>query len=108
MLEQQERARGSGHRSVAARSMGETPMAREGRRSPRSSVARGVTMAQARISAPALSRRQALWHLGGGLGGIALSAMLGRDRLLAAPVPGVLTRGNIGTGAAAAGPTAPA
>src|SRR3954470_11541558 len=39
------------------------------------------------------SRREALWRLGGGLGGIALGAMLGRDGLLsAAPVPGVLSR----------------
>src|SRR5687767_6410940 len=39
------------------------------------------------------SRREALWRLGGGLGGIALGAMLGRDGLLsAAPVPGALTR----------------
>lgn len=32
-----------------------------------------------------VSRRQVLWHLGGGLGGIALSAMLAREGLLAAP-----------------------
>ncbi|HEX8910876.1 MAG TPA: DUF1501 domain-containing protein [Humisphaera sp.] len=43
------------------------------------------------------SRRQALWSLGGGLGGIALASMLRRDQLLAgatptAGVPGVLTR----------------
>ncbi len=30
-------------------------------------------------------RRQFLWHFGGGLGGIALAGLLGRDRLLAAP-----------------------
>src|SRR6201997_4082317 len=29
-------------------------------------------------------RRQFLWHLGGGLGGIALASLLDRDRLLAA------------------------
>src|SRR4051812_34731758 len=39
-----------------------------------------------------LSRRQALWQLGGGLGGIALSSMLGRDELLAGSVPGVLAK----------------
>jgi hypothetical protein len=38
------------------------------------------------------SRREALWKLGGGLGGIALSSMLGHDQILAAPVPGVLSR----------------
>ncbi len=32
----------------------------------------------------ASSRRDFLWHVGGGLGGIALSNLLGRDRLLAA------------------------
>ncbi|HSQ56026.1 MAG TPA: hypothetical protein VLM40_09785 [Gemmata sp.] len=30
-----------------------------------------------------LSRRDLLWHSGGGLGGIALAAMLGAERLLA-------------------------
>src|SRR5690349_16770161 len=30
-----------------------------------------------------LSRRDFLWHHGGGLGGIALATLLGRDRLLA-------------------------
>jgi hypothetical protein len=30
-------------------------------------------------------RRQFLWQLGGGLGGLALASLLGRDRLLAAP-----------------------
>src|SRR6476620_7581484 len=40
---------------------------------------------------PAFSRREALWKLGGGLGGIALASMLGRDGLLSA-APGVLTR----------------
>jgi hypothetical protein len=33
--------------------------------------------------AQTLSRREALWRLGGGLGGVALAEMLGRDRLLA-------------------------
>ena len=43
------------------------------------------------------SRREFLWHLGGGLGGIALSHLLGQQRLLAAltntgsPVPGHLS-----------------
>jgi hypothetical protein len=32
-----------------------------------------------------LDRRQLLWQLGGGLGGIALASLLGRDSLLAAP-----------------------
>jgi hypothetical protein len=31
------------------------------------------------------SRRELLWHYGGGLGGIALAALLGRDQLLAGP-----------------------
>src|SRR4051794_36458826 len=39
-----------------------------------------------------VSRRQALWRLGGGLGGIALSSMLGRDELLAGSIPGVLAK----------------
>src|ERR1700756_763823 len=30
-----------------------------------------------------LDRRQVLWRLGGGLGGVALASLLGRDRLLA-------------------------
>jgi hypothetical protein len=33
---------------------------------------------------PTLSRRDFLWHSGGGLGGIALSSLLGNERLLAA------------------------
>jgi hypothetical protein len=33
------------------------------------------------------TRRDFLWHSGGGLGGIALAALLGRDRLLAADGP---------------------
>ena len=36
---------------------------------------------------PALSRRQALWRLGGGLGGIALAQLLGEGGALAAPPP---------------------
>ncbi len=32
-----------------------------------------------------LNRREALWNIGGGLGGIALASLLGDDRLLAAP-----------------------
>ena len=31
------------------------------------------------------TRREFLWNSGGGLGGLALAAMLGRDRALAAP-----------------------
>src|SRR5262245_5269597 len=38
---------------------------------------------------PTLDRRQFLWHVGGGLGGIALAALLGRDRLVAAPLKGL-------------------
>jgi hypothetical protein len=38
--------------------------------------------------APPLDRRRFLWHAGGGLGGIALSYLLGRDQLLAAPGKG--------------------
>jgi hypothetical protein len=34
------------------------------------------------------TRREFLWESGGGLGGIALAALLGRDRLLAAGAPG--------------------
>src|SRR3954453_2260057 len=45
-----------------------------------------------RLPPKTFSRRETLWKLGGGLGGIALSSMLGHDRLLAAPVPGVLSR----------------
>jgi hypothetical protein len=36
-----------------------------------------------------LNRRQALWSWGGGLGGIALAALLGQERLLAQNSPGV-------------------
>src|SRR5690606_2891561 len=37
---------------------------------------------------PMLTRREALWQVGGGLGGIALAYLLGQDRLLAdAPRP---------------------
>jgi hypothetical protein len=44
-------------------------------------------MAIARFSSP-LSRRELLWQLGGGLGGIALMHLLGQDHLLAdAPAP---------------------
>ena len=32
-----------------------------------------------------MTRRNLLWHLGGGLGGVALASLLGRDGLLAAP-----------------------
>src|SRR3954452_23952215 len=56
---------------------------------------RGVSMrrTEALEISRSFSRREALWRLGGGLGGIALGAMLGRDGLLAAaPVPGVLSR----------------
>ncbi|HKX62879.1 MAG TPA: DUF1501 domain-containing protein [Verrucomicrobiae bacterium] len=35
-------------------------------------------------SEPALSRREFLWRSGGGLGGIALASLLGRERLMAA------------------------
>ncbi|MFM9031312.1 MAG: DUF1501 domain-containing protein [Opitutaceae bacterium] len=47
-----------------------------------------------RAGAPALGRREFLWRSGGGLGGIALAALLGRDRALAAPgqLGGVLHR----------------
>ena len=37
-----------------------------------------------------LSRREFLWRAGGGLGGIALARMLGREKALAAPAPGAL------------------
>src|SRR5713101_2638420 len=37
------------------------------------------------MTAPALDRRELLWQAGGGLGGIALAYLLGRDGLLAAP-----------------------
>lgn len=33
-----------------------------------------------------MNRRDFLWHSGGGLGGVALTAMLGRDNLLASPL----------------------
>ncbi|MBI4600905.1 MAG: DUF1501 domain-containing protein [Planctomycetes bacterium] len=40
------------------------------------------------LSSPAVSRRELLWRLGGGLGGIALAYLLGRSGLLAAePLP---------------------
>src|SRR5262245_27273735 len=35
-----------------------------------------------------LDRREFLWRYGGGLGGVALASLLGRDGLLAAPAPG--------------------
>src|SRR5437016_13700237 len=35
------------------------------------------------MQSPSLSRRQFLWQSGGGLGGIALAYLLGRDQLLA-------------------------
>ncbi len=37
------------------------------------------------MTTPTLNRRELLWQLGGGLGGIALAYLLGRDGLLAAP-----------------------
>src|SRR6185312_14261257 len=37
---------------------------------------------------PTLSRRDLLWRLGGGLGGIALTHLLGQEGLLAAPPAG--------------------
>src|SRR5262245_25622560 len=36
------------------------------------------------------SRRELLFSLGGGLGGVALASLLGRDAILAAPARGVL------------------
>ena len=47
-----------------------------------------------RAVAPSLGRREFLWRSGGGLGGIALAALLGRDQALAAPgqLGGVLHR----------------
>src|SRR3984885_11200925 len=36
------------------------------------------------MTQPKMDRRSFLWHAGGGLGGIALAQMLGRDGLLAA------------------------
>lgn len=46
-------------------------------------------MRTGQISSAMLDRRSFLWQSGGGLGGIALAAMLGRDRLLAdEPLPG--------------------
>ena len=39
------------------------------------------------VRARDLSRRELLWRLGGGLGGIALAYLLGRDGLLAADRP---------------------
>src|SRR5947209_17595165 len=38
---------------------------------------------------PSPDRRHFLWHTGGGLGGIALSYLLGRDNLLAGASPGM-------------------
>ncbi|HEX2474728.1 MAG TPA: hypothetical protein VHK01_08280, partial [Lacipirellulaceae bacterium] len=38
------------------------------------------------------SRREFLWKLGGGLGGIALSSLLGNDGLLASPAVAPSTR----------------
>jgi hypothetical protein len=46
---------------------------------------------RAKPAAP-ISRRELLWRSGGGLGGIALAAMLGADSLLAAPSPSTLGR----------------
>lgn len=43
-------------------------------------------------AAAPLSRREFLWHSGGGLGGLALAAMLGQDRALALDAPGAGTR----------------
>ncbi len=47
-----------------------------------------------------MPRRDFLWRSGGGLGGIALAALLGRDGLLAATGPGgdVARRGPTSTG----------
>jgi hypothetical protein len=42
-----------------------------------------------------MDRRQFLWHAGGGLGGIALSWLLGRDGVVEAATPGVLTRSGL-------------
>ena len=39
-----------------------------------------------------ISRRDFLWQSGGGLGGLALAAMLGQDRALAADAPGPASR----------------
>ncbi|MHA3769937.1 DUF1501 domain-containing protein [Verrucomicrobiota bacterium sgz303538] len=38
-----------------------------------------------------MNRREFLWASGGGLGGIALAALLGQERLLAGEIPGMLT-----------------
>lgn len=43
-----------------------------------------------------LTRREFLWQSGGGLGGIALAALLGHEKLLAAPIPGSSTPGVLG------------
>ena len=46
---------------------------------------------QSELSAPnSVSRREMLWQAGGGLGGIALAAMMGGDRLDAAPPPAAM------------------
>src|SRR5687768_3786790 len=42
------------------------------------------------LRGPAPNRRDFLWRLGGGLGGIALANLLGRDGLLASPAGGLL------------------
>src|SRR6185503_12907364 len=45
---------------------------------------RGPNTPRARRPGEAMNRRDFLWHSGGGLGGIALAALLGRDGALAA------------------------
>src|SRR5262245_4816641 len=49
-----------------------------------------VPKPESRDPGPEFSRREFLWRHGGGLGGIALAWMLGRDRLLAADAPASL------------------
>ncbi|HUG92992.1 MAG TPA: DUF1501 domain-containing protein, partial [Planctomycetaceae bacterium] len=49
-------------------------------------------------SLPGLSRRETLWQFGGGLGGIALAALLGREGLLAAAEPSTAGKRPAGVG----------
>jgi hypothetical protein len=44
------------------------------------------------VAPRAISRRDFLWQSGGGLGGLALAALLGQDRVLAADHPGAAPR----------------
>ena len=54
-------------------------------RTPTSSATNQPQAAVTELSRQVVSRREALWTIGGGLGGVALASLLDADRLLAAP-----------------------